>query len=189
VLHTACRQLARWSSGGRELWMSVNVLPDELAAPGFVSRVAETVAAHGLAPERLVVEVAESRMTGQAPTVVGQLAGLRALGVRTALDDFGSGQASLVHLRRLPVDFVKVDKLVIANHGGRQGQGRPLIDVAVILGRRLGLEIIAEGLESTAQIDQARSAGCHFGQGFALSRPAPAERVEAYLEEFPTASR
>ncbi|MFD0818689.1 putative bifunctional diguanylate cyclase/phosphodiesterase, partial [Micromonospora zhanjiangensis] len=189
VLHTACRQLARWSAGGRTLWMSVNVLPEELVAPGFVSRVTETLAAHRLAPERLVVELAEPRLTDHPQSVVSQLAGLRALGVRTALDDFGSGQASLVHLRRLPADFVKIDRRLVTDHTSWQGSDRPLIDVVVSLGRRLGLEIVAEGLESTAQVDQARAAGCRYGQGFALSHPAPPERVEAYLEEFPTASR
>jgi EAL domain-containing protein (putative c-di-GMP-specific phosphodiesterase class I) len=149
------------------------------------------------------------------------------------LDDFGAGQASLAQLRRLPMDFLKVDRALVAEAAGEQGvadaaggrgpldaagegaadaaggqvvadaaggrgvmdaaggraQSKPLIDVVVSLGRRLGLEIIAEGLESAAQIDQARAAGCRFGQGFGLSRPATAERVEAYLEEFPAPSR
>ena len=189
VLDTACRQLAAWSHGTRQLWMAVNVSPRELAAPDFVRGVATALAAHEIAPERLVVEIAEPRGGADVPAVVTQLAGLRTLGVRTALDDFGTGQASLAQLRRLPVDFLKVDRALVADRIGRQGQSKPLIDVVVSLGRRFGLEIIAEGLESDGHVEQARAAGCRFGQGYALSRPAPAERVEAYLEEFPTASR
>jgi diguanylate cyclase (GGDEF)-like protein/PAS domain S-box-containing protein len=187
VLGTACRQLAVWSQDRRPLWMAVNVSPRELAAPDFVSRVAMTLAAHQLAPDRLVVEVSEPRVVGHLPAVISQLAGLRALGVRTALDDFGAGQVSLAQLRRLPVDLLKIDRALLADAGWRD-QSKPLIEVVVSLGRRLGLEIVAEGLESAAQIAQARAAGCRFGQGFALSRPATAERVEAYLAEFPTPS-
>ncbi|SDY56809.1 PAS domain S-box-containing protein/diguanylate cyclase (GGDEF) domain-containing protein [Micromonospora pattaloongensis] len=188
VRQRACRQLAAWSRLGHDLWMAVNVSQRELAAPDFVSTVAATLAAHRIAPERLVVEIAESRVAADVPTVVTQLAGLRALGVRTALDDFGAGQASLAQLRRLPVDILKIDRALVADSGDRRTPSKPLIDVVVSLGRRLGLEILAEGLEATAQVDQAREAGCRFAQGHALARPAPAERVEAFLAEFHTPS-
>ncbi|MEV4538409.1 EAL domain-containing protein [Asanoa sp. NPDC049518] len=183
VLQDACRRIADWDP---RLWLSVNVSPAELAAPDFVSHVAATLVANRLSPERLVIEIAESRVGSDTPTVVTQLAGLRALGVRTALDDFGAAQASLAHLRRLPIDILKVDRALVGEHGtSRQsgGMAKPLIDVVVSVGRRLGMEIIAEGLESGAQIDQARAAGCQLGQGFALSHPAPAERFEAFLAE------
>ena len=110
----------------------------------------------------------------------GALAGLRKLGVRAALDDFGAGQASLSHLRRLPVDMLKLD----ARWSTRDGEpgGPAVIDVVVSLGRRLGLEIVAKGLETEEQIERATRAGCLYGQGFALGRPAPAERIEAYLD-------
>lgn len=172
--------------GGPEqpLWMAVNVSPVELADRNFAGRVRTALATHGIAPERLVVEVAEPRVAADVPAVVGQLAELRALGVRTALDDFGSGQEPLAQLRRMPVDFLKIDRSLVTDRSAWQGQSRPLIGVLASLGRRLGLEIIAEGLESVDQVDQARLAGCRFGQGNGLSRPAPAERVEAYLAEF-----
>nr|WP_239083851.1 EAL domain-containing protein [Asanoa ishikariensis] len=183
VLQDACRRIAGWDP---RLWLSVNVSPAELAAPDFVSQVAATLVANRLPPERLVIEIAEGRVGSDTPTVVTQLAGLRALGVRTALDDFGAAQASLAHLRRLPIDILKVDRALVGEHAtSRQsgGMAKPLIDVVVSVGRRLGMEIIAEGLESGAQIDQARAAGCQLGQGFALSHPAPAERFEAFLAE------
>ncbi|MGC4896385.1 EAL domain-containing protein [Micromonospora sp. DT31] len=186
VLDRACRQLAAWSDGGRELWMAVNVTPRELAAPDFVARTATALAAYDVAPERLVVEVAEPVVGADLSTVVARLAGLRSIGVRTALDDFRAEQASLAQLRRLPVDLLKVGPHLVGP--GVDGQ-RPLIDVVANLADRLGVELVVEELESDGQVAGARRAGCRYGQGFALARPATAERVEAWFEEFPLASR
>ncbi|WP_241825021.1 bifunctional diguanylate cyclase/phosphodiesterase [Micromonospora sp. CB01531] len=186
VLDRACRQLAAWSGGGRELWMAVNVTPRELAAPDFVTRTATALAAYDVPPERLVVEVAEPAVGAELSTVVARLAGLRSLGVRTALDDFRAEHASLAQLRRLPIDLLKVGPHLVGP--ATEGQ-RPLIEVVANLGDRLGLEVVVEGLESEAQVAEARRAGCRYGQGFALARPATAERVEAWFEEFPAAPR
>jgi EAL domain-containing protein (putative c-di-GMP-specific phosphodiesterase class I) len=186
VLDQACRQLAGWSAGGRNLWMAVNVTPRELLAPDFLPRVASILAGHGVPADRLVVEVAEPRLGAELPTVVARLAGLRSLGVRTALDDFRAEQASLAQLRRLPIDLLKIrPELVEPSDEPR----RPLIDVVVSLGERLGLSVVVEELESDADVERARRAGCRYGQGFALARPATAERVEAFFEEFPSTSR
>jgi diguanylate cyclase (GGDEF)-like protein/PAS domain S-box-containing protein len=183
VLDAACRHLSAWSTGDDGFWLSVNVAPRELLTARFPDRVAATLRRYGLPPERLVVEVAETWIAEDVPAVVASLAGLRKLGVRAALDDFGAGQASLAHLRRLPVDMLKLDaSLVNASPEGAAGGGPAVIDVVVSLGRRLSLEIVAKGLESREQIERAAKAGCPYGQGFALGRPAPAERTEAYLE-------
>ncbi|WP_243710145.1 EAL domain-containing protein [Micromonospora sp. KC213] len=186
VLERACRQLAEWSAGGRRLWMAVNVTPRELLAPEFIPGVAAVLTAHGVPADRLVVEVAEHRLGTDLPTVVARLAGLRSLGVRTALDGFRAEQASLAQLRRLPIDLLKVRPHLVA---APDGPGRPMIDVVVSLGERLGLAVVGEELESDADVDRAYRAGCRYGQGFALARPATAERVEAFFAEFPSASR
>ncbi|BCJ54570.1 hypothetical protein Asp14428_60450 [Actinoplanes sp. NBRC 14428] len=181
VLEEACRRLAGWTSGGSDFWLSVNVAPRELLTARFPERVAEILQRHGIEPERLVVDVQETWVAEDVPAIVAALSGLRKRGVRAALDDFGAGQASLAHLRRLPVDLLKLDQSLI-NQPAEQGTTPAVLDVVVSLGRRLGLEIVAKGLESDDQIDRARQAGCHYGQGFALGRPAPAERMEAYLD-------
>lgn len=181
VLDQACRHLAGWTAGGSDFWLSVNVAPRELLTARFPERVAETLRRHAIEPERLVVEVQETWIAEDVPAIVASLAGLRKLGVRAALDDFGAGHASLAHLRRLPVDMLKLDQSLV-NQPTEQGTTPAVIDVVVSLGRRLGLEIVAKGLESQDQIDRARQAGCHYGQGFVLARPAPAERMEAYLD-------
>ncbi|MEU1755044.1 EAL domain-containing protein [Micromonospora matsumotoense] len=185
VLDRACRQLADWSTGGRELWLAVNLTLAELLAPDLVPRVAAVLAGHGVPAERLVLEIAESRLGTDLPTVVARLAGLRSMGVRTALDSFRAEHASLAQLRRLPIDLLKVQP----RPAGPDEATRPLIDVVVGLGERLGVTVVMADLESEPEVDRATRAGCRYGQGFALARPATAERVEAYFEEFPTTSR
>ncbi|MEU8311551.1 EAL domain-containing protein [Micromonospora sp. NPDC049033] len=186
VLDRACRQLAAWSDGGRELWMAVNVTPRELAAPDFVARTATALAAYDVVPDRLVVEVSEPVVGAELSTVVPRLAGLRSIGVRIALDDFRAEHASLAQLRRLPIDLIKVGPHLVG--AGGDGQ-RPLIDVVANLADRLGVELVVEELESEGQVAGARRAGCRYGQGFALARPATAERVEAWFEEYPSTTR
>ncbi|WP_250027374.1 putative bifunctional diguanylate cyclase/phosphodiesterase [Paractinoplanes maris] len=183
VLDAACKHLSAWTGGDNGFWVSVNVSPRELLTARFPDRVASTLERYGIAPERLVVEVAEEWIAEDVPAIVASLAGLRKLGVRAALDDFGAGQASLSHLRRLPVDMLKLHaSLANTSSGSTAGGGPAVIDVVVSLGRRLGLEIVAKGLETTEQCERAAKAGCLYGQGFVLGRPGPAERIEAYLE-------
>ncbi|WP_371688550.1 putative bifunctional diguanylate cyclase/phosphodiesterase [Micromonospora sp. KC207] len=186
VLDRACRQLADWSAGNRRLWMSVNVTPRELVASDFLQRTAAVLATYGIAADRLVIEVAEPRVGPELPALVARLAGLRSLGVRTALDGFRAAHASLAQLRRLPIDMLK---LAPQRTDAAEAGPSPLTSVVVSLGDRLGLEIVAAELETPAQTDAASQAGCRYGQGYALARPATAERVEAYFEEFPSTSR
>ena len=181
VLDAACQHLVAWTAGGSDFWLSVNVAPSELLTARFPEQVAATLRRHGLPSERLVIEVAEDWIASDVPAIVACLAGLRKLGVRAALDDFGAGQASLAHLRRLPVDMLKLDRALM-NAPDEHAVGPAVIDVVVSLGHRLGLEIVAKGLETEDQIERAQKAGCLYGQGFGLARPAPAERMEAYLE-------
>ena len=181
LLDAACHHLANWSTGDSDFWLSVNVAPKELLTARYPEQVAATLRKHALDPERLVVEVAETWIAEDVPAIVASLAGLRKLGVRAALDDFGAGQASLSHLRRLPVDMLKLDRTLI-NKPAEHAVGPAVIDVVVSLGRRLGLEIVAKCLETEDEIERARAAGCRYGQGFALGHPAPAERMEAYLD-------
>jgi len=111
------------------------------------------------------------------------VAALRAIGVRTALDAFGSGVASLTHLRRLPIDMVKIGKPFFERPAG-SGSETPMIDLMVGVGRRLGVDVVAQGVEAPAHLTVVRSAGCRIGQGHLFARPQPAEQTEAYLDGF-----
>ncbi|MFG2039267.1 putative bifunctional diguanylate cyclase/phosphodiesterase [Dactylosporangium sp. NPDC048998] len=185
VLHSACRQLSRWRRDGRELWISVNVTARQLAADGWLATVATAVDTHCVPAEALVVEVAEAALPDDA-FAVDELAGLRALGVRTALDHFGTGPTALAHLRRLPIDVLKIDQALFSEPAGRRGPATPIVDVVVGLARRLGIDVIACGLETESHVDVVRAAGCPLGQGFLISPPDHAEHVEAYLERHRT---
>jgi len=188
VLRQACRQLADWRGEGRDLSMAVNVSARQLDGAGMTVDVAATLDLHDLPPERLVLEIAEGGLDDDTGHVCEQLSALRTLGVRTALDDFGAGPDSLSHLRRLPLDMVKVGRSIFDETAGRSGPPLPIIDVMVGLGRRLGLEIVAQGLEAPDHLDVVRGAGCRLGQGHLFARPQPAEHIEAYLDGFPARS-
>ncbi|MEV0566069.1 EAL domain-containing protein [Dactylosporangium sp. NPDC050588] len=181
ALHQACRQLSRWRADGRDLWMSVNASARQLAAPGWLATVATAVDTHCVPAESLIIEVAEAALPDDAGAVE-QLAGLRALGVRTAIDHFGTGPTALAHLRRLPVDVLKIDQVLFSEPAGQRAPATPIVDVVVGLARRLGIDVVACGLETESHVDVVRAAGCRLGQGYLLSRPDHAEHVEAYLE-------
>jgi PAS domain S-box-containing protein len=176
VLHTACRQAAEWLRDGHDLWLAVNVSARELAAD-FVPEVAAALSVHGVPPERLTVEVAEAEIGPDVPTVATQLSKLRSLGVRTALDDFGAGDTDLARLRRLPLDVVKLAP------PSTTGTTSSLAATVVEVAGRLGLTVVAEGLETADQVAVVREAGCRYGQGFHLARPASPEHIGAYLAE------
>jgi diguanylate cyclase (GGDEF)-like protein/PAS domain S-box-containing protein len=185
VLHRACRQLSSWLHDGWDLWLSVNVSAHQLISPGFVPALRGALDSHLVPAERVLVEVAE-KATGTRPTPDAReaaFAAVRGLGVRTAIDHFGTDPTSLAHLRRMAIDVLKVDRSLFAEPAGRGGPAAPIMDVVMSLGHRLGLEVIACGLEAEAHLDTVRSAGCDLGQGNLFAPPAPAEHVEAYLTD------
>jgi diguanylate cyclase (GGDEF)-like protein len=182
VLHRACRQLSSWRRDGRDLWLAVHVAGPQLAAPDLVTTVGAALDTHQVPAERLVVEVTEQALGADEQRTVGHLSGLRALGVQTALIRFGTGSTPLANLRRLPIDLLKVDRAVFTEPAGRAGPPTPIIEAIVGLGRRLGLQVIAAGLEAEAHLDVVRAAGCRFGQGYLFGRPVPPEHLEAFLE-------
>jgi diguanylate cyclase (GGDEF)-like protein len=181
VVHRACRQLSMWQHEGYKLWMSVNVGFDDFAAPGFPGRLSLALDSHQIEPADLVIELAERDVSPDLDRVAEPMATVRAIGVRTALDGFGTGAMSLAHLRRLPADLLKVDRSLFTAQSTTGGQTAPIIDVVVKLGRRLGVTVVAHGLEARQHLELVRAAGCRYGQGHYYGRPAPAERIEAAL--------
>ncbi|HEV7756075.1 MAG TPA: EAL domain-containing protein [Mycobacteriales bacterium] len=174
VLRSACRQAALWPSlpGGPAPHVAVNLSGRTLGDPGLFEAVRTALVDSGLAPERLQLEVVESRSLVDLPGVVDTLAAIRHIGVRVALDDFGTGFSTLSWLQRLPVDRIKVDRSFIAKLPADHASAALLRGV-VALGAELGVEVVAEGVETTEQLDMVRNAGCHLVQGYLLGRPAP----------------
>ncbi|WP_328476054.1 EAL domain-containing protein [Actinoplanes sp. NBC_00393] len=168
VLHRSCRLLADWRRLHESLWLAVNVRPRQLLDPAFEASLHTALEKHQLPPSALVIEIDEQDLA-DVEDVAAQLGRLRAQGLRTAVDSFGAGPTSLSRLRILPIDLLKID------------QSGALLDVAVTLGHRLGLEVVAHGVQEEADLETAQAAGCRLGQGDLLGRPMPAERLEAML--------
>ncbi len=182
VLHQACHQLAAWLAEGLDVWVAVNMSVRELHFPDYVSQVVEVLRAHRVPAGRLVLEVTEHAVALDLDEMVDRLAALRDVGVRVALDDFGAGYSSLGQLRRMPVDILKIDHSLVTEPGSDQvGTTAPLVDVVARLGRRLGLDVIAEGVAGPRDRAVVEAAGCPLAQGDHFGRPAPAEHVEALL--------
>ncbi|PZW03363.1 diguanylate cyclase (GGDEF) domain-containing protein [Micromonospora phaseoli] len=188
VLHQACYQLSRWLAEGHDVWVSVNVSPRELHAPEYVVQVAEALRAHHVPPQRLVLEVTEHAVATDLDELIRRLTALRLTGVRIALDDFGAGYSSLGQLRRLPIDILKIDHGLVAEHEpvrpvGRDGPAfAPMVDIVMRLGHQFGLEVIAEGVTTPTELAAVVAAGCRFGQGALFGWGVPAEHLEAMLD-------
>jgi diguanylate cyclase (GGDEF)-like protein len=178
VLETACAQLAAWQRLQPSLAVSVNLSGRQLQDDHLVERVIDVLRITGIEPDRLILEMTETVLVADpgAESIIRQL---QRLGVRLAIDDFGTGYASISYLRRFAVDILKIDREFTNAVGTRQGAA--LLGGITQLGRSLGLEMVAEGIERPDQARRVRQAGCELGQGYLFARPAPPEEAIAVL--------
>jgi diguanylate cyclase (GGDEF)-like protein len=175
VLHEAARQCRIWQDEGRpDLTMSVNVSARQLQDPDFFDDVQQALAASRLAADSLVLEVTESALVSDMGRIGGVMQKVRDLGVHMALDDFGTGYSSLLYLKRLPIDRLKVDRSFVSGLGS-SGQDPTIITTVVDLAHKLGLRVVAEGVETEAELHAVEAMGCDEAQGFLLGRPGPAD--------------
>jgi len=181
VLEQACQQIRRWHDRyPTGLGVAVNVSFRQLAVPGFVADVARALQDSGLDPAHLTLELTESAFMADVDAAEGKLAALRRLGVRIAIDDFGTGYSSLSYLDRFPVDLLKIDQSFVSALPDPEG-GSTLVQIMLDLASRLDISVVAEGIESPAQLATLRRLECPFGQGFLLAPPRPARDIEAAL--------
>jgi EAL domain-containing protein (putative c-di-GMP-specific phosphodiesterase class I) len=181
VLRDACRQAARWARTGRgDLDVTVNLSARQLADPRIVEEVTEALAEAGLDPRRLVLEITETVLMQDREAAAATLWQLKALGVRIAIDDFGTGYSSLAYLRRFPIDILKIAREFVDGLG--RDENDDVITRAIVeLAGTLGLQTIAEGIETSDQQDFVTALGCDLGQGYLFSRPVDAEEAVAVL--------
>ncbi|HEV3230751.1 MAG TPA: EAL domain-containing protein [Candidatus Dormibacteraeota bacterium] len=180
VMRTAAAQAAAWNRAGLgPLRLSVNVSAGELTDDGLVARVAAVLADTGLEPGLLELEVTESTVAPREDALT-VLTAIRALGVRVAIDDFGVGYSMFSRLQRFPIDKLKIDRSFVAEINGAD-EDVPILAGIIALGHSMGLEVLAEGIETEAQRRYLRRVGCEQGQGFLFSRPVEAEEVEGML--------
>jgi diguanylate cyclase (GGDEF)-like protein/PAS domain S-box-containing protein len=173
ILRQACHQLAEWQKlrgGGEPFVMNVNLSSRQLVREAIAEEVAAAVDESGIRASWLVLEVTETVLMADPVAAASALGHIRDLGVRVALDDFGSGYSSLSHLRRFPIDIVKIDKSFVDDVGG-SGVESAIARGIIELGRAMHLETVAEGIEHDGQAEALRSLGCDLGQGFFFARP------------------
>ena len=182
VLRVACAQGAAWQREFplRALYINVNVSTRQLHDPEFPALVGAVLRDSGLPGSQLVLEITESVLPDDNPEMIDQLLALKALGVRVAVDDFGSGYSALSRLQAYPLDILKIDRSFIDGLEHDAGKGQ-LVQGIVNLGESLHLEIVAEGIEEREQADRLREMRSPLGQGFLFSRPIAAEQMGALL--------
>jgi len=183
VLQATCEQLAVWSSraeGTAPGEVSVNVSPRQLADPDLPIQVQQVLSATGVDPARLSLEITESILIGAEPTVDAGISYLRSLGVRIGLDDFGTGQSSLGYLKRFPLDFVKIDRSLIAGLGIDE-QDTAIVRATIELAHNLGLLVTAVGVENEEQLEALGILGCDRAQGYLFAPAVPADQLAVVM--------
>ncbi len=177
VLAQACRTLSRWP----DISLAVNVSPVQLRNPSLAPHFLKIIHENGFDPRRLQLEITENTLFNADGVVACSLRDLRAAGVRIALDDFGTGYSSLVHLRRLEVDKVKIDRSFV-QYLGHSADSGAIVHAVANIGKTLGLVVTAEGVETEEQRQFLASTGCTELQGFLFSRPLPEEAMAELLD-------
>ncbi|GLR81128.1 hypothetical protein GCM10007856_38100 [Azospirillum oryzae] len=180
VLRQACQQIADWQDrrepGSAPLFMSVNLSSHQLSDPNFVQVVREVLRETGVEPSWIKLELTESAVMDKAEQSIRLLRDLRALGIKLSIDDFGTGYSSLSYLHKLPIDSLKVDRsFVSAMH--QSEENRAIVRIIMDLARLLGFDVIAEGIETSADANLLRALACDYGQGYHFARPLPPEEA------------
>jgi EAL domain-containing protein (putative c-di-GMP-specific phosphodiesterase class I) len=178
-------QLREWdvSPATRGLSVAINISGRLVLEPGIGSAIARELYHAGIDPHRVVLEITESLLMEDRPQAVQTLCQLRALGMRLSVDDFGTGYSSLSRLNTLPIDEVKIDKSFVGQIG-EGGAGDTIVRATVAMAHGLGLRVVAEGVETAAQLEALRMVACDEAQGYLLGRPIAAEDLPEALRKF-----
>jgi len=181
VLHEACQQLSQWRKmGNPELTIAVNLSAQQIKDPNIIKRINKYLSLYGLPTEALEIEVTETVMIHDTEYVSGVLNRMFELGIAVSLDDFGVGYSSLMHIKRFPIQLIKIDKSFIQGMLTSTND-EAIVNACITLAKSTGLKVVAEGVETTQQLERLESAGCDFVQGFLISKPVPAKAASALL--------
>ncbi len=184
VLKTACQQLRAWADQPhrRHLSVSVNVSARQFRQPGFADDVRQVLETTGADPRLLKLELTESTVLEDVEATIEKMQQLRALGVRFSLDDFGTGYSSLHYLKRLPLDQLKIEQSFVRDII-TDADDAVIVQTIIAMSHALGIEVIAEGVETEAQQSVLQEQGCHFYQGYLFGRPVPIDELEPQLDK------
>jgi diguanylate cyclase (GGDEF)-like protein len=180
VLEKALSGIARWRRYKPEITVSVNMSARQLEDVGLVSMLADTIRDVGLRPEVLSLEITESALASNRERAMRTLDAVKAIGIRLSIDDFGVGSSSLASLKELPIDTLKIHQSIVSGLGDNPREG-PIVGAVVELGHALGMQVVGEGVETDAQLEGLRRAGCDAAQGYLIGRPMPEEQLRALL--------
>jgi diguanylate cyclase (GGDEF)-like protein len=180
ILEESCRRLAEWQKIAPDLTISVNLSGEHFSDKNLLDEIQKIIAASRIAPRTLKLEITESAVMRNAENAIETLKRLKELGTQILIDDFGTGYSSLSYLHRFPVDTLKIDRSFVATmeDGSENGE---IVRTVIALAKTLGLNIIAEGIETIHQFHQLRILGCRMGQGFLFSRAVPAEEAARFV--------
>lgn len=181
VVRTAVAQSRAWQEQGLALKTAINISALDLADPGFAGFIAAQLAAHGVPPSALIVEITESAVMADPELAMGQLQELCELGVKLSIDDYGTGYSSMAQLKRLPVHELKIDKSFVLDLLSNPDDDI-IVRSTIELGHNMGLKIVAEGVETEAILDRLDQLGCDIAQGYLLSKPLPPAAFTSWLE-------
>jgi len=182
VLKTACAQLKEWEKNAltSDLSLAVNVSARQFRQPGFVRQVSELIKQTQINPSRLKIELTESTVLENVVDTINKMHALKSVGVRFSMDDFGTGYSSLAYLTQLPLDQLKIDQSFVRNIGTKSTDSM-IVQTIIGMAHNLGIEVIAEGVETDSQRDFLWGAGCRFYQGYLYGKPVPAREFNAKL--------
>ena len=183
VLDTACRQLGRWREMGLPpLRLSVNISSRQFRGKGLVEAVSQALEKYGIVAQCLELEITEGLLMDELPQTRATLHALDALSVRLALDDFGTGYSSLSHLKKFPVDTVKIDKSFIRDVSTDPGDAT-VVEAIIAMAHRLNLQVVGEGVETDDQLEFIRTRGCDLAQGYYFSEPLPPGEFARWVKD------
>ena len=184
VLQSACTQLKEWENNplSSELSLAVNVSARQFRQPGFVKQVSELVKQTKINPSLLKIELTESTVLENVVDTINKMHALKLIGVRFSMDDFGTGYSSLAYLTQLPLDQLKIDQSFVRNIGTKSSDSM-IVQTIIGMAQNLGIEVIAEGVETDSQRDFLWGAGCRFFQGYLFGRPVTGKEFTTQLAE------
>jgi diguanylate cyclase (GGDEF)-like protein len=182
VLDNACRQASSWQRAGHDVAVAVNISPRALIDGDLPQHVLGILAANNLAPELLELEITETAIMADADRAGAVLQQLRTMGMRVSIDDFGAGYTSLALLKNLPIDGLKIDRTFVTSMLSDE-KDAAVTEAVIDLAHRMGLHVIAEGVETQEVLDQLGRLNCDFAQGYFLCKPLPAAAVEVWLTQ------
>jgi diguanylate cyclase (GGDEF)-like protein/PAS domain S-box-containing protein len=185
VLHEACRQMNRWQTSfplDHPLFISVNLSSKQFSQNTLITAISDILKGTGVRPQSVKLEITESVVMENIETATGMLRELRDIGVQLAIDDFGTGYSSLSYLHRFPIDTLKIDRSFVTRMTDNT-ENAEIVRTIVVLAQNLGMDVVAEGVETNEQLALLQKLGCENGQGYYFSKPVPSDSAEKIIAD------